>query len=112
MAKRQDLTPEQIVASAPRPMAGNEAYRLSGTGSDFSHEQMRPRNLGGAGDPAYQPTGRGRNPVINENIGAAHNISQGLNRPVDPAAGPTMRNARIIPAKTSREGNFIAGTEV
>lgn len=111
MAKSRDLTPEKIVAASPRPLAGNDAYQLSDSAGDYAHEQLRPRNLGAAGDPAFQPTGRGRNPVINENIGAAHNISQGLNRPVDPTAGPTMQNARIIPPKTTREGNFLAGTE-
>ena len=115
MAKNKrggNLTPEQIVSGAPRAMEGTEAMRLSGSKSDSSHVQMRPRNTGASGDPAYMPVG-GRNQVINENLGPAYKgIPASLNRGVDPTVGPTQFQGRTLAPQISREsGSFWDGAK-
>jgi len=113
MAKKRtgNPSPEQILASTPREEVGTSAYTASVKG-DYSHETLRPRHTV-AGDPAFQPGGGGRNPVIDENIGAAYikSVKYGLNRPIDPAAGSTMQNAKVVPPRISREpGDFDSGS--
>lgn len=110
MAKSsQNLTPEQVVASSGRDM-GMVLPRPSG-GSDFSHEQVRPRNTGAAGDPALWPT-QGRNPVINENIGAAYRGIPMGRSVEDPAIGPTNAfHGKTFAPSVSRDDSFKAGAD-
>lgn len=109
MAKSKGtLTPEQIVAQSPHALEGNEPFTGHVYESDPRGTKVPKKNTA-SGDPALQPI-EARRQVINENIGAAYKgIPMGLNKPVDPTAGPTQYQGRTLPPKISREGAFTDG---
>jgi hypothetical protein len=83
-----------IGAAAPAPV-------LTGT--------LVPRKNVQAGDPTNPGSKANRQNI--EVIGASYRIVPNTNvSVVDPAVGPTMANARVIPSVMGREGNFNPGS--
>jgi hypothetical protein len=61
---------------------------------------------------AMDPTAGGKANRQNiERIGASYHISVPFTPTIDPAAGPTMANARIIPSVPGRTPNFGSGLQ-
>lgn len=104
------MTPEQVLASAPREMEGTD-YIEPKVQSDFEKAVLVPRYTVNPQDPAFMPMG-GRNQVIDENIGAAYKgIPAGLDRGIDPTVGPTQFQGKTLSPMVSREGNFWDGSK-
>jgi hypothetical protein len=70
---------------------------------------MRPKGNVQAQDPTgYGGVGHRNNVMYNERLGAAYRVSVPFTPTVDPAAGPTMANARTIPSVQGRQNpNFM-----
>jgi hypothetical protein len=68
-----------------------------------------------AGDPTASGNGPRRTPVLNaggERIGAAYQVKASMGATLDPAIGPTMANARIVPSVQGRANpNFDMGSQ-
>jgi hypothetical protein len=75
-----------------------------------------PRKNVQAGDPT-NPGSKGpdRSPVLDaggERLGSAYKVKAALGVQLDPAAGPTMANARIVPSIAGRaSANFQSGEQ-
>jgi hypothetical protein len=63
-----------------------------------------PKKNTQAGDPTNPGSKANRQNI--ERIGASYRVSVPLTPTIDPAAGPTMANARIVPSIAGRVGNF------
>lgn len=63
-----------------------------------------PKKNTQAADPANPGSKANRTNI--ERIGATYRVSVPFTPTIDPAAGPTMANARIIPSVQGRNGNF------
>lgn len=69
-----------------------------------------PRHNTQAGDPTYP--GSKQNRVNIERIGATYRVNPVTSMVIDPAAGPTMANARIVPSVQGRANpNFEMGIQ-
>jgi hypothetical protein len=62
---------------------------------------------------AADPTAGGKANRVNiERVGATYRVNASMGPSIDPAAGPTMANARIIPSIQGRENpNFESGIQ-
>ncbi len=108
MAKTND-SPEAVIASAKRPMGALEDTNPHAVANEGGYGgTLVPHGHTTNGDPTVQVIGH-RSPVIDENIGASYRMDFGLDRPVEPAAGPTMQNARILPSKSGFKDSFQGG---
>jgi hypothetical protein len=83
-------------------------------------DEMQPNQLRGTLVPkkstqAMDPTAGGKanrqNLMYEERHGAAYTISVPFTPTIDPSAGPTMANARIIPSVAGRTPNFGSGAQ-
>lgn len=68
-----------------------------------------PKKNTQAGDPTNPGSKANRQNI--ERIGASYRISVPFTPTIDPAAGPTMANARIIPSVPGRTPNFGSGIQ-
>lgn len=109
MAKStKDLTPEQVVAQAGRPMGVDIDPHAVANQSGYGGT-MVPHGHTTNGDPAILAAPQRSQSVVGENGGAHYKIGFGLDRPVDPAAGSTLANAKIIPRTNGYKDNFQGG---
>lgn len=67
---------------------------------------MVPKGNAKSADPALGPTSR-RGNVPQERLGAAHMVTFMTPPMIDPAAGATQANGRIIPSSITREDSFV-----
>lgn len=97
--------------SARVPM-GTSAYNVQGdeqSGDQFAG-MLRPRGGAQAGDPAQQGVGIRQQTM--ERLGSSYQIKSMYAPPMDPTAGPTMANARIVPSVRGRNTpNFEMGEQ-
>ena len=63
-----------------------------------------PKKSTQAGDPTNPGSKANRQNI--ERIGATYRITVPFTPTIDPAAGPTMANAKMIPSVSGRTGNF------
>lgn len=111
-------TPEEALAGmarvgSPRVPMGNDAIM------DFAKANAVPPLRGAliekkgnakGGVPHEPPTGVRENvPVASERSGASYRIKAATPPMVDPAAGATQANGKIVPAVMSRGGSFGDG---
>ena len=100
MKARNHMTHHEAVDAAaqvgsPRlPMSAAPA--LQGT--------LIPKKNVQAGDPTNPGSKANRQNI--ERIGATYRITVPFTPTIDPAAGPTMANAKMIPSVAGRTGNF------
>ena len=105
MKNREHITHHEAVDAAaevgsPRlPMSAVPA--LQGT--------LIPKKSTQAADPTGAGTKVNRENI--ERIGASYRITVPFTPTIDPSAGPTMANARIIPSVAGRTPNFGSGLE-
>jgi hypothetical protein len=87
--------------SARVPM-GTSAFNVQGdeqSGDQFAGI-LTPRGGAQAADPAQQELGIRQHTM--ERLGASYQIKSLYSPPMDPTAGPTMANARIVPSVRGR----------
>lgn len=106
MAERNHITSDEAMeqhaaaGSARVPMGAAPA--LEGT--------LIPRHNTQAGDPTNPGSKANRQNI--ERIGATYRVSASFAPNIDPAAGATMANARIVPSIQGRENpNFESGIQ-
>ena len=94
-------------AGSPRVTVGHEAYEVSATPA-LQGTLVPKKNV-----QAADPTAGGKANRKNiERIGAQYRITVPYTPTIDPAAGPTMANARIVPSVAGRVNpNFDAGIQ-
>jgi len=113
---RNHMTPEEIIASAEH---ANSARRYMGQNSmgveAVSPERGTPmprKNTQSADPTAGGKTNRvnvsAGNAAQSERAGAKYRLTASFPT-VDPAAGPTMANAKIIPSVMGQSANFVGG---
>lgn len=98
-------------ATGARVPMGTSAYA-----SDAGHEALEgltgtlvPRKNVQAADPT---AGGKANRQNIERIGATYRVNAAMGKSIDPAAGPTMANARIVPSVQGRANpNFESGMQ-
>ena len=113
---RNIMTPEEVIASAehansPRKYVG----QMSGV-ANVSGTPLRGTLVGKKNTQAGDPTAGGKanrknvlagNAAASERMGAAYSVSQKFPKGTEPAAGPTMANARTVPSVAGRQApNF------
>lgn len=115
MARKHATTDEAMSQAAgmgsPRATMGMDAYSVSAapalTGTPFPKKNVQ------AGDPTGMGTKVNRvNLPYNEKLGASYRVSVPYTPTIDPAAGPTMQSARVVPSIAGRENpNFESGIQ-
>ena len=113
--------------NSPRTSIGDEPMGSDNIEQSMSPEQNADMHEGKAAQPAkgtmvpkgnrqaQDPTGYGAGPartnvLYNERLGASYRVSVPFTPTVDPTAGPTMQNARIVPSVQGRQNpNFQGG---
>jgi hypothetical protein len=98
----EEATQAAAMAGSPRIPMGQAAPVLTGT--------LMPKHNTQAGDPT---AGGKANRVNIEKIGATYRVQpKAMYMQLDPAAGPTLANARIIPSVAGRSNpNFEMGIQ-
>lgn len=90
--------------SSSRIPMGDDAFMGAGQNDEFSEGEFAgtlvPRHNLQAGDPTNP--GSKVNRVNIERIGATYRIEAGVSGLMDPTAGPTQANARIVPSVHGR----------
>jgi hypothetical protein len=116
MARSNPTSDEAMAASgsSARTPMGMSAYAV--TAEPALTGTLVPRKNGKAVDPVYPGSkGPGRTPVMDaggERLGAAYQVKSFLGATIDPAAGATMANARIVPSVQGRNNpNFDSGNQ-
>jgi hypothetical protein len=125
--KRTNQTHEEAMADAaamgsPRATMSSNPMAVSSDATMSSVDELNAGQLQGAVMPkknvqAGDPTGMGTkvnrtNIPYNEKLGASYRVSVPFTPTIDPAAGPTMQSARIVPSIQGRENpNFESGIQ-
>lgn len=124
---RKNQTSDEAMANAaamgsPRVSMSLNPMEVSPDATMGSVDEMNQGQLKGAVMPkknvqAGDPTGMGTkvnraNVPYNEKLGASYRVSIPFTPTIDPAAGPTMQSARIVPSISGRENpNFESGIQ-
>lgn len=98
------------MGSSRIPM-GMDAYNLTNTGQPGVGTQVPRKNV-----QSQDPTAGGKvnrpNVPYNEKLGASYRVSVPFTPTIDPAAGPTMASARMVPSIQGRANpNFESGIQ-
>jgi len=115
MARKHATTDEAMSQAAgmgsPRATMGMDAYNVSAAPA-LVGTQMPKKNLQ-AGDPTGMGTKVNHvNIPYNEKLGASYRVTVPFTPTIDPAAGPTMQSARVVPSIAGRENpNFESGIQ-
>lgn len=116
---RSHMTPEEIIASAEH---ANSARKYIGSSIPNNVTSAAPeagtpiaKKHGKAGDPTAGGKANRKNVLASnpgsERAGAKHRVTAKMPL-VDPTAGPTMANARMIPSVAGRQApNFDSGMQ-
>jgi hypothetical protein len=100
MKTRTHLTHHEAVDAA----AQVGSPRLPISAAPALQGTLVPKNNVQAGDPTNPGSKANRQNI--ERIGAQYRITVPFTPTLDPAAGPTMANAKMIPSVAGRTGNF------
>ena len=122
MASRSVPTPEEIISSAehkqsPRRYIGQGAYTAENVSAQPGNTIPVARKNTQAGDPtaggnAHRSNVLAGDAAQSERAGAKYSITQKYPAGTEPAAGPTMQSARIVPSVAGRQSpNFRSGSE-
>ena len=115
MARKHQTTDEAMMDAkalgSPRATMGMDAYQVDASPA-LVGTQVPKKNVQ-AGDPNGMGTKVNRTNVpYNEKLGAKYKVSVPFTPVIDPAAGPTMQSARIVPSISGRENpNFESGIQ-
>jgi len=91
-------------AGSPRVAMGMSAY--AATPTPALQGTLVPKKNAQAGDPT---AGGKANRANIERVGAQYRITVPYTPTIDPAAGPTMASARLVPSVAGSNANFQAG---
>jgi|688.fasta_scaffold1065383_1 hypothetical protein len=106
---KNNLTPEQIVATGARAYMGSAANAFSAPGAASSAGKLMPKKNTQAGDPTIMNKANRQNV---EYKGAQHRITAKMPAPINSEASATMANARVIPSVMGRQApNFNSGVD-
>lgn len=106
-ATHEEAYEAAAAAGSPRIAMGDAAYAAAPTPA--LQGTLVPKKNTQAGDPT---AGGKANRVNIERIGAQYRITVPYTPTIDPSAGPTMANARIIPSVAGRANpNFQGGIQ-
>lgn len=126
MARSHPTSDEALSAAAaagsPRASMAVNPMAVSADATLSSVDEVNTAQLQGTLVPkknvhAGDPTGMGTkvnktNVPYNEKLGASYRVSVPFTPTIDPAAGPTMQSARIVPSISGRENpNFESGIQ-
>ena len=111
----KDLSPEQVIASGARAYMGSEAGSFTSPSAKPSVGKLMPKKNTQASDPttggkANRTFVSAENATSSERMGARYRTSVNFAPTIDPAAGPTMANAKTIKSVAGRQApNFGDG---
>ena len=122
MSSRSVPTPEEIISSAehansPRRYVGRDAYEAEAVSAEPGNTMRVANKNTKAADPtaggnAHRTNVLAGNAAQSERAGAKYSITQKYPAGTEPAAGPTMNSARIVPSVAGRQTpNFQSGIE-
>jgi hypothetical protein len=126
MTRNHKTSDEAMVDAAaigsPRATMASKPTDVSADATMSSVDELNQGQLQGAvmpkkGVQAGDPTGMGTkqnrvNVPYNEKLGASYRVSVPFTPTIDPAAGPTMQSARVIPSIQGRTNpNFESGIQ-
>jgi hypothetical protein len=126
MTRKYPTTDEAMSSAAamgsPRASMAFNPSEVSADATMSSVDELNPGQLRGAlmpkknvqaGDPTGMGTKQNRvNVPYNEKLGASYRVSVPFTPTIDPAAGPTMQSARIVPSISGRANpNFESGIQ-
>ena len=111
---RNNMTPEEVISSAehansPRKYVGTN-YGMEAVMPEKG--KLMPKKNTQAGDPTIANKANRKNVLAgnaasSERMGAAYSVSQKFPKGTEPAAGPTMANAKTVPSVAGRQApNF------
>ena len=116
---RNIMTPEEVISSAEHK---NSARKYVGQDASFTSPSAKPAKgtlMGKKNTQASDPTAGGKanrtnmlagNAAQSERMGARYRTSVKFAPTIDPAAGPTMANAKQVPSVAGRQTpNFDNG---
>jgi len=115
MSRKHATSDEAMSAAAtagsPRATMGMDAYSVNA--APTLEGTLVPKKGVQAGDPTGMGTKVNKaNVPYNEKLGASYRVSVPFTPTIDPAAGPTMQSARIVPSISGRENpNFESGIQ-
>ena len=109
-------TPEEIISSAehsasPRRYMGMDAAKSAAPVMPERGTPIKKKSTQ-AGDPTAGGKANKKNVLVNnaaasERMGARYSTTVKFPAGTEPAAAPTMRNARIVPSSSSQGDNFV-----
>jgi hypothetical protein len=115
---RNNMTPEEVIASAEH---ANSPRKYVGQTTGFQAVPAERGTLIGkknkqAGDPTAGGKANRKNVLVNnssasERMGARYSTSVKFPKGTEPAAGPTMANAKTVPSVMGQSGNFESGMD-
>ena len=113
---RNNMTPEEVISSAEH---ANSPRKYVGQTTGFQAVPAERGTLIGkknkqAGDPTAGGKANRKNVLVNnssasERMGARYSTSVKFPKGTEPAAGPTMANAKTVPSVMGQSGNFEGG---
>ena len=116
---RNNMTPEEVISSAEHK---NSARKYVGQDASFTSPSAKPAKgtlIGKKNTQASDPTAGGKankknvstgNAAQSERMGARYRTTVNFAPTIDPAAGPTMANAKQVPSVAGRQSpNFDNG---
>lgn len=116
MAERNHPTHDEAHEAAksvgsPRIPVGTDIY--AATPAPSLRGTLVPKHNGQAADPTGLGTKQNRGNVpYDERLGASYRVTVPFTPTIDPAAGPTMQSAKIVPSVAGRANpNFQSGIE-
>ena len=113
MAK--ELSPEQVIASGARAYMGSEAGSFTSPSAKPAVGKLMPKKNTQAANPTAGGKANRTNMLAgdataSERMGARYRTSVRFAPTIDPAAGPTMANARTVKSVSGRQSpNFDDG---
>ena len=106
---KNNLTPEQIVATGARAYMGSAAGGFTAPSATPVAGKLMPKKNTQAGDPTIMNKANRQNV---EYKGAQHRITAKMPAPINIEAGATMANGRIVPSVMGRQApNFNNGVD-
>ena len=108
-------TPEEALAGmarvgSPRVPMGNDVIPRVGVVTPLRGTEVPKKGNAKGGAPWEGPTGS-RGQISQERLGASHTVSVVTPPMIDPAAGATQANGKIIPSAISRVDSFGDGAD-
>jgi hypothetical protein len=123
-SRKHQTAAEAMVSSGPqnaRVSMGMSTFAVDPAATMNSVDELNPKQMRGtlipkkstqAGDPTAGGKANHANVPYTERLGSSFRVKAVMGKQIDPAAGATMANARIVPSIQGRANpNFDAGIQ-